>query len=752
MSTWIYNVISFLGIFGLCAIAWLFSEDRKVIPWRVMIWGIGLQLVLGFLVFQFPPTRKALEIFSSLLDSVFLAADFGANFVFGKNIVPLPGKTPDVNLGYIFAFRALPTVVFFSGLMALLENLGLIQIVVNFFAKIFYATMRLSGAESLSGAANIFVGIEAAIVVKPYLPKMTRSELCAILACCFGTAASSTLAIYVSFLKPFFPNILGHLVSASIIAIPACFVISKILVPETGIPVTAGGIPTEEEAKQAEKAEEIYTDEEDNIPQETVGGEPIQRVSPMDAAIVGALDGVKMAVAIAAVLILILGLKSLLDQVFAGLASLKDSEFLLLVPIGRFFSIVTLANILGTIFYPLTLLTGVEIDTSKIFTCIGSIFTGSQCVPDDSWQASVIIGRRLLETAIPPYQALAEAAKNQTVSDRTLLIVSYALSGFAHVASVGIFVGGTIALIPSRRKDIAELGWKALFVGTLATLMIACIAGVFDNGNPSILGDKIAPAAVPTTPAPPTLSPSPRSEKPTPEIMAEKATSIPIAQASIPVNLPKPETEKNSEKKTDSDDNQLALQKARLLITPTQVSQYNKAIAQAKKIKPGEPLYEEAQADIQRWSSLILDVAEGRAKQGKFEAAIEAAKLIPDVHQKTYKQAQNSIILWQELAKLQIENKRLILEAENLINWRETESLVRGIAIINKIKPGQPKYARSQELIEEWSQNILQRAKLQADRGKLQEAIRIASLVPENTPAYNSAKAAIATWQSQEKP
>jgi CNT family concentrative nucleoside transporter len=229
----IYNLISFLGIFGLCAIAWIFSENRKVqyIPWRVIIWGIGLQLVLGFLVFLFPPTRIALERFTGLLDGVFTAADTGARFVFGSNVVPIPGKEPAVNLGYIFAFRALPTVIFFSGLMALLYNIGVIQIITEFFAKIFYRTMRLSGAEALSGAANIFVGIEAAIVVKPYLPKMTRSELCAILSCCFGTAASSTLAIYVSFLKPVFPNILGHLVSASIIAIPACFVISKILVP-----------------------------------------------------------------------------------------------------------------------------------------------------------------------------------------------------------------------------------------------------------------------------------------------------------------------------------------------------------------------------------------------------------------------------------------------------------------------------------------------------------------------------------------
>ncbi len=507
----IYNFISFLGIFGLCGIAWIFSENRqrKYIPWRVIIWGIGLQLVLGFLVFLFPPTRIALEWFTGLLDSVFTAADFGARFVFGRNIVPIPGQDPPVNLGYIFAFRALPTVVFFSGLMALLYNIGVIQIITEVFAKIFYMTMRLSGAEALSGAANIFVGIEAAIVVKPYLPQMTRSELCAILSCCFGTAASSTLAIYVSFIKPVFPNILGHLVSASIIAIPACFVLSKILVPETGVPVTMGGIPKEEPKHQGREfiGKEIAEMDGDMRQQETVGGEPIERMSPLDAAIVGALDGVKMAVAIAAVLILILGLVSLINQFFGWLAILPN-------PIGGVFKVVTLANIMGFLFYPLTLLTGVPLE--------------------DSWIASVIIGRRLLETAIPPYQTLAEVAGKELISDRTVLIVSYALSGFAHLASVGIFVGGTIALIPSRRKDISELGWKALFVGTLATMMIACIAGLFDTGDASILGAKTAPAAPITAPASPTplsspaatskpsVAPAIASPKPSPN--AEKAT------------------------------------------------------------------------------------------------------------------------------------------------------------------------------------------------------------------------------------
>lgn len=508
------NLLSFLGIFGLCGVAWLFSENRslRVFPWRVVIAGIALQLVLGALVFLFPLTRAALQGFSSLLDGVFLAADTGANFVFGKNLVPLPTRPADVNLGYVFAFRALPTVIFFSGLMALLYNIGVIQFITNVFAKVFYTVMRLSGAEALSGAANIFVGIEAAIVVKPYLPKMTRSELCAILSCCFGTAASSTLAIYVSFLRPVFPNILGHLVSASIIAIPACFVLSKILVPETEVPLTAGGIPVESKATTPQEAAVVESDFEDAPKHETVGGEPIERVSPMDAAIVGALDGVKMAVAIAAVLILILGLVSLINQIFGALAAIPG-------PVGQFFGVVTLANIEGALFLPLTFLTGVSLDWNEL------------------WQSSVIIGRRLLETAIPPYQALATAAAlpgaERVISDRAVLIISYALSGFAHLASVGIFVGGTIALIPSRRKDISELGWKALFVGTLATMMIAAVAGVFyQEGNTSILGDQppaqVAPAVTPG--ASPTASPTSPATTVAPS--SPSATTAPATTAS----------------------------------------------------------------------------------------------------------------------------------------------------------------------------------------------------------------------------
>ena len=261
-------------------------------------------------------------------------------------------------------------------------------------------------------------------------------------------------------------------------AIPACFVISKILVPETEKPLTLGMLPEE-------KAEDnLITHEDGTHELQTIGGELIDQISPLDSAIIGALDGVKMSVAIAAILILILGLLSLVNQFSAWLGLLPS-------PAGDFFQVVTLANILGFIFYPVTILTGVPFE--------------------DSWTASVIIGRRLLETAIPPYQALAEAAKAGSITPRTVLIVSYALSGFAHVASVGIFVGGMVGLVPSRRKDISELGWKALLGGTLATLMIACLAGFYDNGNPSIMGEPAATPPAISTPAAPntTVSPAP---------------------------------------------------------------------------------------------------------------------------------------------------------------------------------------------------------------------------------------------------
>ncbi|MEX0268276.1 NupC/NupG family nucleoside CNT transporter [Leptolyngbyaceae cyanobacterium UHCC 1019] len=509
------NFLSFIGIFALCGIAWLTSENRRIVPWRTIFWGIGLQLVLGLLVFLVPATRSLMELLSDGVNSILQATEAGSRFIFGSLLVPdltgaptsplLAGRwiaravTPPyvpvpgdrllsngssgdfISLGYIFAFRALPSVIFFSALMALLYTLGLIQPLVNGFARIFRRTMNLSGAEALSGASNIFVGIEATILVRPYLARMTRSELCAILTSCFGSIASTVLALYVGFLQPVFPNITGHLISASIMAIPACFVISKIVVPEREVPETMGKSLQERSHQPETTAEDLRSaialenDDESNLLEDQIAINQRDYNQPaplnlMESVVLGAMDGVKLAAAIAALLIAILGLVALVNLFFANLASLATSSQPFIRGIGRVFQIVTLQNILGALFLPLTFLTGVSLQWQEL------------------WQSSVLIGQRLILTEVPSYQQLATLASQGVLSPRALLVVSYALCGFAHLPSVGIFVGGLVSLVPSRRQDITELGWKALWAATLATLMIGCIAGVYDTGNPAILG------------------------------------------------------------------------------------------------------------------------------------------------------------------------------------------------------------------------------------------------------------------------
>lgn len=444
------RLISLLGMAVLCGIAWLGSEDRKSIPWKVIQWGIGIQLVVGLLIFLFPLTREVVVIISEVLNGLIAAADAGARFLFGPILVP-PGDpvgpagagrwiaralTPEfrpvpgdrlgadnINLGYIFAFRSLPQVIFFAAMFSLLYNLNLIQPIVRIFARFFRWAMNISGAEALSGAANIFVGIESAIAIKPFLERMTRSELCAILAAMFGSIASTVLGLYAGFLQGIFPTISGHLMSASVLTIPAAFVMAKILVPETQTPETLGGVPSVE-----------LTDDE--------------RRGPMDALIVGALDGVKLAIGIAASLIAILGLLALLEQ----------------IPYVNF-DVIT-----GALFLPLTFLTGVSLEWNEL------------------WTASVLIGQRLLKTAIPPYIALANLIGEGALSDRALVIVSYVLCGFAHIPSVGIFVGGLSSIVPSRRKDINSVAWKALWAGTLATIMTGCVAGLYFYEGAAVLG------------------------------------------------------------------------------------------------------------------------------------------------------------------------------------------------------------------------------------------------------------------------
>lgn len=467
------NLLSLLGMVGLCLVAWLGSEDRRRVPWKLIFFGVGIQLLLGLFIFRFPLTREIVVWLSGILNALIDASEAGSRFLFGSILVPdlgasvgpqgagrwiaralTPPFTPvpgdrlganNLNLGFVFAFRSLPQVIFFAAIFGLLYNIGIVQPIVRVFARFFRSVLNISGAESLAGAANIFVGIESAVTIKPFLTNMTRSELCAVLASCFGSIASTVLGFYASFLRDIFPAIAGHLMSASVLTIPAAFIMAKILVPETDIPETLGKVPTIMESEE-------------------------EKQGPMDALILGALDGVKLAVGIAASLIAILGLVALLDLIFSYLASLQGSKFGLLQSIGQVFSVITLDNITGALFLPLTFLTGVSLDWSEL------------------WQSSVLIGQRLLKTAIPPYVELANLSREGALSDRALVIISYVLCGFAHVPSVGIFVGGLAGLVPSRRRDISALGWKALWAGTLATLMTGCVAGIYFYEGAAVLG------------------------------------------------------------------------------------------------------------------------------------------------------------------------------------------------------------------------------------------------------------------------
>jgi CNT family concentrative nucleoside transporter len=325
----------------------------------------------------------------------------------------------------------LPVAIFFAAFTALLYHLRVLQLLVRLFAKVFHRAMAISGAESLCGAANIFVGVESALVIRPYLNKMTRSELLTVLTTGMATVASSTLGIYVAFLTDVFPQIAGHLLSASVLAIPAAIVVCKLLVPETGSPETAGGVPEEDESARAGNF--------------------------MSAIIEGSMDGLKLAAGISALLIAILGLVALGDKML-GFGS---SWFGMAEPLS-------LVKLLSWIFRPFAYLLGVQASDIPI--------------------AARLLGERVILTEVVSYNELAGLISNGQVSDgRTVVILSYALCGFAHVASVAIFVGGTAALAPERRDDLAALGWRAFVGATLATLMTGCVAGVFSNGEGVLL-------------------------------------------------------------------------------------------------------------------------------------------------------------------------------------------------------------------------------------------------------------------------
>lgn len=413
-----YNVISFAGLFVLVGIGWLFSADRKVINWRVLLWGLGLQIIFAYFVFANPAGTRLFLWLNEAVVKLLDVSSAGAKFVFGLLAVP-PGQTDEFghhSLGFFLIFQGLPTIIFFSALISLLYYFGIMPLIIKGFARVFTKFMRISGAEAVVVSSNIFAGVESALTIRPYLEKLTRSELCTLLTAGMATVSSNIMALYVFSLKEHFPGIAGHLISASILSAPAAILMSKIVVPEKEAPATLG------------TDIQIHYEKEKTV---------------FEAVINGANAGVKMIVGIVALLIAVIGLVALCDLMLKGMHSQWSLKI-----------------ILGYVFYPFTLFMGVPYDDAMII--------------------SNIIGERAVLTEVVAYQDLARAlAQNALTHPRSAVIAAYALCGFAHVASLAIFVGGTAAIASKQTHNLAKVGVRALVAATLACLLTGAVAGIF---------------------------------------------------------------------------------------------------------------------------------------------------------------------------------------------------------------------------------------------------------------------------------
>ncbi len=432
-----YNFISLAGIFLLAGFAWLCSSDRRIVNLRAVLGGIGLSLAMGLFIFVAPAGRRVFLFANDAVIKVLESATAGTKFIFGRLALP-PGavnEAGETSLGSFLAFQGLPTIIFFAALLGALYYLGVMPFLVRLFARVFSRLMRISGAESLSVSSNIFVGVESSLVVKPHLAGMTASELGTIITAGMGTIASTTLALYVMLLERQMPTIAGHLVSASFISAPACIAMAKLVMPETGKPLTLGV-----DVKP-------HYDREDNF---------------LLAVINGASDGLKLLGGIVTLLIAFVGLLALLNMILGWAGGLLNGLF-------GWHVAWSLETLLGWIFYPFTLALGVP--------------------ASDAVAVARVIGERTVTTEVVAYGHLSDLLARGALRDpRSALIASYALCGFAHVASLAIFVGGTGALVPSRLRDLARLGFRALLAATLACLMTGAVAGVFATGGSVLLG------------------------------------------------------------------------------------------------------------------------------------------------------------------------------------------------------------------------------------------------------------------------
>ena len=402
------RAVSALGLVGLIAIAWLFSSQRRLVPWRVIGWGLGLQLGLALLLLKTAFGRTFFVAVNQAVAQFIGFTDAGVAFMFG----------PIEQLGFSFVLDVLPIIIFMGSLFAILYHLGVVQWVVNALARVLSRSMGISGAESLAAVANIFVGMaEAPLLVRPYIERMTRSELFAVMATGMATIAGSVLVAYAKMLGD--GSFAGHLVTASLLSAPAGILIAKVMVPETEVPVTAAG-----------------------------GHATVERTSVnlIDAASQGALAALRLAAYVGALLLAFVALIAMLNALVGWVGGLLGVPDL------------TLQWMLGVLFAPFALLMGIP---------------WSEAV-----QVGSLLGVKTVLNEFLAFRDLGVLVEAEALSPRSIVITSYALCGFANFGSLAILLGGVGGMAPSRRGDLARLGLRSILAGTLATMMTGCVAGI----------------------------------------------------------------------------------------------------------------------------------------------------------------------------------------------------------------------------------------------------------------------------------
>ncbi|GAB2661758.1 NupC/NupG family nucleoside CNT transporter [Arenimonas aestuarii] len=422
----------FFGLFGLSVligIAWLFSNNKRAVDWRLVLTGITLQIAFAALVLLVPGGREVFDWLGNRFVDLLEFVKAGSTFIFG-NLMDTE------TYGFIFAFQVLPTIIFFAALMGVLYHLGVMQFIVRIMAWAITKVMRVSGAETTSVCASVFIGqTEAPLTVRPYISRMTESELITMMIGGMAHIAGGVLAAYVGMLGAGDPvqgaYYAKHLLAASIMAAPATLVIAKLLIPETGNPLTRGTVKMEVEKTTS------------NI---------------IDAAAAGASDGLRLALNIGAMLLAFIALIAMINWPLTWIGDVTGAAEALGRPTD-------LATLFGYLLAPIAWVIGVPWQDA---TTVGSL-----------------IGQKIVINEFVAYLQLAEIVNGRVegveLTEKGRLIATYALCGFANFSSIAIQIGGIGGLAPERRQDLARFGLRAVLGGTLATFMTATIAGVLTS-------------------------------------------------------------------------------------------------------------------------------------------------------------------------------------------------------------------------------------------------------------------------------